>query len=290
MRRSVLAVVLVGAAGLAAAVGFLVLDDGEGGAPTGSATAPGTDDGSARGGERSPGAGDPGGDGHDGDDGEDDGTGGTGGTGPIESTGAAPASGALLSEPARGEAVEVGEDGDCGAVDPELAPVECTRVEGSGGRFLVFVGRDGSGALEAQLLMRSDGTGGDTAGAFEPVARTERFEADVEVRAISLVRQAVGGEPVVVVDYDFGGSGSVHSFDVVAWDAGADAPSVVAFVGGTGRDRFRREGETVQFVSANYDDGAPTCCPNQAEIRTLAREGPGEWRLDSEVVPISEAP
>ncbi len=207
---------------------------------------------------------------------------------PIESVGAAPVDGAILSEPVEGPVnqVDVGEETDCSALEDDFEPVACSRVQGSGGHFLVFVGRDDGGGLRSSLYRASD-TGSTS---FTPVAQSKTFEADVEVFEMSLAEFEVGGEPVVIIDYDFNGSGSVHSFDVVAWDETDEAPRVVAFVGGTGGDRFHPEDDALQFVSANYDDGAPTCCPNFADVRTLRRSAPGEWDLSTETVPFNEAP
>lgn len=207
---------------------------------------------------------------------------------PIESVGAAPVAGAILSETveASGDAVDVGEETDCAVLEDDFEPIGCSRVQGSGGHFLVFVGRNDEGGLRSSLYRTSD----TASTSFTPVARSKTFEADVEVFGMSLAEFEVGGEPVVIVDYDFNGSGSVHSFDVVAWDEADEAPRVVAFVGGTGGDRFHPEGDALQFVSSNYDDGAPTCCPNFADVRTLRRPAPGEWDLTTETMPFSEAP
>lgn len=207
---------------------------------------------------------------------------------PIESVGAAPVDGAILSETveAAGDPVDVGEETDCAVLEDGFEPIACSRVQGSGGHFLVFVGRNDEGGLRSSLYRAPDAS----STSFTPVARSKTFEADVEVFGMSVAEFEVGGEPVVIVDYDFNGSGSVHSFDVVAWDETDEVPRVVAFVGGTGGDRYHPEGDALEFVSSNYDDGAPTCCPNFADVRTLRRSAPGEWDLTTETVPFAEAP
>lgn len=201
----------------------------------------------------------------------------------IESSGSAPVSGALLSQPFDGAPVAANGGSPCAAVAPGARSVDCRDVRGSGGRFLVATAVMSDGARQALLLRHGDG-------AFHPVRRSEAFEPDVDVFGLAATEWEVGGESVVVVDYDFDGSGSVHSFDVVAWDAGAPQPRVVATVSGTGLDRFSPRGDALEFVSANYDDGAPTCCPNHAEVRTLRRDAPGRWSLAARVVPWSAAP
>lgn len=209
--------------------------------------------------------------------------------GPVESEGAAPVRGALLSRPVDDvatEPAEVTEETDCSVLDPDLVPLACSRVQGSGGHFLVLAGRHDDGALESRLYR----SGSPDSTEFVPVARSEVFEFQVEVFDLRLAEARVGGEPVVIVDYDFDGSGSVHSFDVVAWDEGSDTPGVVAHVNGTGQDRFALDDPVLRFVGANYEDGAPTCCPNQVDVRTLERTEPGTFALRTETVPFSEAP
>lgn len=207
---------------------------------------------------------------------------------PVESVGAAPVDGAILSESVdeAADPVDIGEETDCGVLEDGFEPIACSRVRGTGGSFLVFLGRNDEGDRRSSLYRAPDAE----STSFTPVARSKTFAADVEVFDMSLAEFEVGGEPVVIVDYDFNGSGSVHSFDVVAWDESDEAPRVVAFVGGTGGDRFHPEGDALQFVSANYDDGAPTCCPNFTDVRTLRRSAPGEWDLTTETVPFNEAP
>lgn len=207
---------------------------------------------------------------------------------PIQSPGAAPVSGAILSlavdDP--GRALDVGEETDCQVLDEALTPVGCTRRSGSGGDFLVYVGRHEGGALEARLYRQA--TPGSTT--FSLFRRSQVFKKGGDVVGIRLEEAQVKGEHVVVVDYDFDGSGSVHSFDVVAWDPAGVDPRVVAFINGTGGDRVQQTGEELRFVSAVFDDGAPTCCPNFADIRTLALKARGEWDLTTKRVPFSEAP
>lgn len=206
---------------------------------------------------------------------------------PVTSGGAAPVSGAILSQAVTDTAsVDVGEETDCGALDAALAAVSCTREKGSGGEFLVFVGRRGDGALLGRLYQNVDGA----PHTFIPVRQSPFFEPDTDVAGISLVQSRVGGERVIVVDYDFGGSGGVHSFDVVAWDSSDEAPRVVAFVNGTGGDRAVPSAKDLRFVGANYEDGSPTCCPNFADVRTLSHAGPGKWEITTKTVPFSEAP
>ena len=206
---------------------------------------------------------------------------------PVTSGGAAPVSGAILSQAVTDTtAVDVGEETDCRALDAALDPVSCTREKGSGGEFLVFVGRRGDGALRGRLYRSVDGA----PHTFTPVRQSAFFEPDADVAGMSLVQSRVGGEPVIVVDYDFGGSGGVHSFDVVAWDSSDEGPRVVAFVNGTGGDRAVPSAKDLRFVGANYEDGSPTCCPNFADVRTLTHAGPGRWEISTETVPFSEAP
>jgi hypothetical protein len=188
---------------------------------------------------------------------------------PVTVPGAVPADGALLDQP----------PGDLPTTPGCEAP-GCLAAEGSGGAFHVAAVQVPDGTRSVRLY-RADGA---------PVARTPDFPPDVEVFGIALLEGEVDGEPVVVVDYDFNGSGSVHSFDVVAWDEAAPQPRVVTFVGGSGQDRANQRDGALEFVSANYDDGAPTCCPNQADVRTLTRPGPGEWTVASETVPMGDAP
>lgn len=207
---------------------------------------------------------------------------------PVQSGGSAPVAGAILTVPVDdpGEPVDVGEETDCEAVDGELRAVACVRVDGSGGEALVYVGRDDDGGLLARLY-RGTEAGGDE---FQLVRRSPVFRPGGDVVGISLSDAEVAGEAVAVVDYDFDGSGAVHSFDVVAWDATEVDPKVVAFVNGTGSDRVVRSRGTLQFVGANYDDGSPTCCPNFADVRTLTREGAGKWAITKRTVPFSQAP
>lgn len=207
---------------------------------------------------------------------------------PVQSGGAAPVSGAILSiavdEP--GPPVDVGDEADCDALDPGLTPVGCVRVEGSGGTFLVLLGRRDDGALQSRLY-RATTAGGHE---FVLVRRSPFFAPGGDVVAMTAAEAAAGREPVVVVDYDFDGSGAVHSFDVVAWDSSDVDPRVVAFVNGTGGDRLVRTNEELRFVGANYDDGAPTCCPNHADVRTVEHPAPGQWAITTRTVPFSEAP
>lgn len=207
---------------------------------------------------------------------------------PVESSGAAPVEGAILSrtEELAEETFDVTEETDCSVLDDEVTVLSCTRLRGWGGSFLVFLGERGDGALQARLYAAVEPAGTE----FAEVSRSKWFEPGGDVAGMSLFEAEVGGEPVVVVDYDFGGSGSVHSFDVVAWDEADDEPRVVAYIGGTGSDRFSIEGDALQFVSANYEDGAPTCCPNFADVRTLEHPAPGAWELTEETVPFSAAP
>lgn len=204
---------------------------------------------------------------------------------PVQSPGAAPVSGAILSEPAQGDArADVGEETGCAALDDAVTPVACTRADGSGGEFLVYVGRRDDQALQSRLYQA---VGPDE---FRLTRQSRFFAPDADVAGMSLREERVGGEPVVVVDYDFGGSGAVHSFDVVAWDDGYEEPRVVAFVNGTGGDRVVPTQDGLQFVGANYRDGAPTCCPTQADVRTLTRAGDGEWTITTETVLFADAP
>lgn len=207
---------------------------------------------------------------------------------PVESGGAAPVAGSILSivvdDP--GKPVDVGEETDCGALDESLTPVACTRLAGSGGGFLVFVGRGDDGGIQIRLY-RATAPG---KAVFTLVRRSQVFPRNGDVVGVALGESDAGGEPVIVVDYDFDGSGAVHSFDVVAWDSSEVDPRVVAFVNGTGGDRFVARGGVLEFVGANYDDGAPTCCPNVADVRTLRHDGPGRWAITERTVPFSEAP
>lgn len=207
---------------------------------------------------------------------------------PIQTEGAAPVAGAILSQAVDepGPAIEVGEETDCAALDGTLTPIACTRVTGAGGHFLVYVGEHGDGSLETRLYREA--TPGSTR--FSLFRRSRVFSPGGDVVGIALDEAEVGGEPVVIVDYDFNGSGAVHAYDVVAWDDPDPDPRVVAFINGSGGDHYNRDDDALQFVSANYEDGAPTCCPNFADIRTLRRAAPGDWDLTEETVPFAEAP
>lgn len=206
---------------------------------------------------------------------------------PLQTEGAAPVAGAILSvevdDP--GAPVDVGEETDCGALDPASDPIACVRADGSGGEFLVYAGRTEGGGLQTRLY-RPQGGGDD----FVLARRSQVFARGGDVIGLALAEAEVGGEVVVVIDYDFGGSGAVHSFDVVAWDSSDVDPRVVAFVNGTGGDRHVRDGEALAFVGANYDDGAPTCCPTRADVRSLNHEGPGKWAITKKTVPFAQAP
>jgi hypothetical protein len=204
--------------------------------------------------------------------------------GPVGSSGSTPVVGALLDAPATFGAAEVGATGDCGSVAGAAETLGCAIAAGSGGRFLVWAGRSGEGAVQARLYRAGAGS------RFEPVAESPSFADGVDVAGIAVAPASVGDEQVVVVDYDFDGSGAVHSYDVVAWSADARSPVVVAFVEGRGHDRTTQEQAALRFVSANYDDGAPTCCPAQADVRTLTRQADGSWRLDIRTVDWADAP
>ena len=185
-----------------------------------------------------------------------------------------------------GPALDVGEETDCEVLDPDLTPVSCSRRTGSGGHYLVYVGRSEAGALEVRLYREA--TPGSTK--FTLFRKSRVFKKGGDVVGIRLEDAQVAGEPVVVVDYDFNGSGSVHSFDVVAWDDAGVDPRVVAFINGTGSDRVQQSETELRFVSAVFDDGAPTCCPNFADIRTLRITSGGEWDVATRRVPFNEAP
>ena len=202
--------------------------------------------------------------------------------GPVASEGAVVTTGALLSVAVDGAAVSA-QAPPCDDLVPALDVSDCRVADGSGGRFAVVAGVLPDGARQVRLFAAAPG-------GFRPVLRTEPMPADVEVFGVALQPAEVGGEPVVAVDYDFNGSGAVHSFEVVAWDRGAEAPGVVAFVEGQGLDRLTGGDGRLRVVSANYDDGAPTCCPQQADVRTVTRSGPGRWNLTTETVPFASAP
>lgn len=157
--------------------------------------------------------------------------------------------------------------------------VGCNKIAMAAGDIYWVVQRKDNGAGATQILVHIryfvPAAGGwvialkalETTGAW--------FDVDVLARNIGGT-----GKPNAIVAYSFSGSGTVLEYDVLSWPAGRTAPYIRFHRGGLNKGRFRTSSGKIEDWGANFDDGAPNCCPNffnYTRIEFLA----GEFRIAS---------
>jgi len=204
--------------------------------------------------------------------------------------------GALIAEPPRGKGFAVADPATpCASAKPRA--ISCTDVNGPGGRFLVIVEPDPADKSKVIAQIYDDNHGEDPNPRAEPVQSSapttvgppgnpgEYFE--ITLGAADLGDKLTDIGVAVVTFVPSAASAPAPQIDLVTWDAGAAAPSVVHHIdGGRGAD-LRIDAGTIIVTEPDYSDGSPGCCPKTQAIHSIKRDASGKWTTQTRTQPIS---
>ncbi len=143
--------------------------------------------------------------------------------------------------------------------------IECEFARGVGGEVLLTI-EEFAGDFAATVWERSGipGTGpwgpvwAVTYGATQP---------NPQIEATTAMSSAFRDLPdVVILDVDLGGSGGMHSFEVIGWPQGASGAQILAVSDPRPAATLRPAAGRLLLTANHLAEGDATCCPSEREI------------------------
>ena len=134
-----------------------------------------------------------------------------------------------------------------------------------GGEVLLTI-EEFAGDFAATVWERSGVPG---TGPWEPVWAVTygATQPNPQIEATSAMSSAFRDLPdVVVLDVDRGGSGGMHSFEVIGWPQGASGAQILAVADARPAATLESAAGRLLLTANHFASGDATCCPSQREI------------------------